>query len=196
MKYHKDGRVRVMMPAVGVAALTEHLSTAKSYLEYGSGGSTILAVELGVSVITAVETCKPFLDEVVAKANSMPYSGTFNPIWVDVGPTGNCGRPTDMSFKDQWPVYQDVGWNLGISPDVILVDGRFRVSSFCTSFLNATPGTTVLFDDYVPRPQYYVVEKIAKPIATHGRMLEFVVPETFDRELCTKIRDKYLLKYT
>ncbi|WP_240997067.1 hypothetical protein, partial [Pseudomonas viridiflava] len=37
-------------------------------------------------------------------------------------------------------------------PDVILIDGRFRIACFVTAYLRATKPMIVLFDDYLDRP--------------------------------------------
>jgi hypothetical protein len=47
--------------------------------------------------------------------------------------------------------------------------------------LQAQPGTVVLFDDYVCRPQYHGVERHVPPRTLAGRMAEFVVPADLDR---------------
>ena len=64
----------------------------------------------------------------------------------------------------------------GVSPDLVLIDGRFRVASFLVSALLAQEGCTILFDDYFDRPNYHVVEKYLKPVRKAGRMAEFSVP--------------------
>ena len=45
---------------------------------------------------------------------------------------------------------------------------------------NADTGqvVTVLFDDYVSRPAYHVVEQMIRPIALHGRMAQFQIDPT------------------
>ena len=66
-------------------------------------------------------------------------------------------------------------------PDLILIDGRFRVSTFLSCVLKF-PGAKVLFDDYVDRENYHVVESVIKPKRTVGRIAEFKVPKHLPKE--------------
>jgi protein O-GlcNAc transferase len=56
---------------------------------------------------------------------------------------------------------------------VILIDGRFRIACFVTAYLRATQPMIVLFDDYLDRPHYHVVERLVKPSEFVGRMARF-----------------------
>jgi len=70
----------------------------------------------------------------------------------------------------------------GLSPDLILVDGRFRVACFLASLLRGTPGTPILFDDYVGREERYAhVERYVKPSQPLGRTMLFEVPDGLDK---------------
>lgn len=195
MKFNKDGTVKVMMPKVGVDALRSHLLQSQAYLELGSGGSTVLAAECNVPYVCAVETHKEWLEGVVSHIDKMSYTGTLNGVFVDIGPTGNCGRPVDKSMKDNWPAYQTMPYMNNTLYDLVLVDGRFRTASFCTAFLVNKPGTVVLFDDYVGRHAYHKVEQFAKPVEFFGRMAKFVIPEEFDRDVAKSIQQKSLYIY-
>jgi hypothetical protein len=44
-------------------------------------------------------------------------------------------------------------WRRGaVKPDLVLIDGRFRLACFLHPLLAAAPGTPILFDDYTNRP--------------------------------------------
>ena len=60
-------------------------------------------------------------------------------------------------------------------PDVVLIDGRFRVACLLTVMMRCTKPTRVLFDDYGDRPKYQTVEALITPAARIGRMAEFIV---------------------
>jgi hypothetical protein len=66
-------------------------------------------------------------------------------------------------------------WTGQVTPDVVLIDGRFRVSCFLTSILRAQPGTAIIFDDYVSREFYHVVERLISPSYHDGRQAIFKV---------------------
>ena len=65
----------------------------------------------------------------------------------------------------------------GEVPDLVLIDGRFRVACLMATVLHTKPGTTILFDDYYDRPYYQVTEPMLTPVDRHDRMAEFVVAD-------------------
>jgi len=69
----QDISERPCMEKEGVLLLETHLKQAGTFLEYGAGGSTMFAAELGVKNIHSVESDKAFLDAVKNKVLS------FNP---------------------------------------------------------------------------------------------------------------------
>lgn len=172
------------MEAEGLAVLREQLSACRSYLEYGAGGSTVLAAAMGVGSILSVESDSGFLDAVREAARGEPGADAIVAHPVDVGPTADWGNPVDPSCARRWPDYPGSVWQRIASgevesPDLVLIDGRFRVACFLATAMRARPGTVILFDDYVDREHYHVVEKWLKPASHAGRMGRFVVPEDF-----------------
>lgn len=169
--------------------LERRLRDARVYLEYGSGGSTVLAAQLGVKEIHTVESDRSFLEAVRQRVAQCRPDAQVSAHFVNIGPTREWGIPTDSSSAAKWPLYCHAPWPslqaAGISPDVILIDGRFRVASFLASCLFAKAGTVILFDDYYYRPQYSVVEELLKPASRSERMAEFIVPDSFDRQGAT-----------
>ena len=105
-------------------------------------------------------------------------------IVADIGPTGPLGRPVDRSHMHNWPDYAVAVWrNLkadGRTPDVVLIDGRFRVACFLASAMNLPAGAAILFDDYEGRSRYHVVERHMPLAAMEGRMAVFEVPKNLD----------------
>lgn len=154
----------------------DQLGGAKRYLEYGTGGSTYQAARVGVDFI-AVDTDPYFLDAVRTKIQD---AGLAKPGQVfrhaDIGRTGTWGRPRGkindarrQSFhraSDPPPECVE-----GLLPDLVLIDGRFRVACAFKVFnmLNAQTGWTVVVDDYTQRPQYREIEDYAD-VKLVGRM--------------------------
>lgn len=169
-------RCLVMQPA-SIKAFEERLRAAKVYLEYGSGASTVRACELGVPEVHTVETSREFLDRVLKDCAAIECKSKIHAYFSDIGPTKAWGYPVSREQCNRWPTYSSSAWDAlnaeNKNPDLILVDGRFRVSAFLYSFMMCQIGTTILFDDYKNRPHYHCVEKIVKPIDFHGRMAEF-----------------------
>ena len=161
------------------------LDRARSYLEYGSGGSTVLAGRSG-KVFTTVDSDRFFLDQVRRKVGDDGAAGRF--IYADIGITGEWGYPLFRRITParlrRWRRYAELPFEGGgFTPDLILVDGRFRVACalVTTRELRHLPGTTLLIDDYAGRPHYHEVERFAELLAMHGRMAEFAIRPHVDR---------------
>jgi hypothetical protein len=149
------------------------LNHSSSFLEFGAGGSTMLAADCGVEQIMSVETDFEFLKLVTSSIESINFVGKYFPIYVDIGEVVKWGKPRNRSKIEQWKTYYQEPWRLisnNISPDLILIDGRFRVATFANIFLQHSGEATILFDDYVNRPSYHVVESICPKFETIGRM--------------------------
>jgi len=133
---------------------------SRTIVEYGTGGSTRYAAELGKTVL-AVESSNQWLLELVASIAERRLPGTIVPLHVDIGDTGAWGFPVNQSKIKQWPQYATKPWiycnEHGIKPEIVLIDGRFRVACFIATCLAIQQPTTVLFDDFVGRPYYHMI---------------------------------------
>lgn len=164
----------------GRAMLEKHLAGASIFLEYGSGGSSVLAAKTGVKRIYSVDSDRQFLDAVARKiAESGGDAQKYWSIYSDIGKTREWGHPTGTEKANLWPRYISAPWDVmdenKQAPDLILIDGRFRVACFLACALLAPAGCTILFDDYFDRPGYHVAEKFLKTTGRGGRMAEFTV---------------------
>lgn len=61
------------------------------------------------------------------------------------------------------------------TPDLVLIDGRFRVFCFLTAIKLAPFGTKILYDDYTNRPFNHEVEDFYQKIDVCGRQALFEV---------------------
>lgn len=162
----------------GLDLLKERLAEANCFLEYGAGGSTMFAANIGIETIYSVESDRGFLDAVKTAVAEAGSGATLIDHYVDIGPTGAWGNPKDSSKATSWPLYASSIWSKILEdgaemPDLVLIDGRFRVACFLATLMFAKTGTMILFDDYHDRPHYHVVEKYLKPFFRSGRMAEF-----------------------
>ncbi|HEX8206168.1 MAG TPA: hypothetical protein VF587_08925 [Solirubrobacteraceae bacterium] len=172
------------MPPAVVEVLTEWLGAARCLLEFGAGGSTLLAARLGVRDVVSIESDRAFLDDVAGQVAAIGGRTRLHPVHVDIGPTGAWGRPRDESRFAAWHRYPQAGYDelrsRRLKADVILVDGRFRVACLLAGLLAAAPGTRLLFDDYTTRSKYHVVERFVKPDAVVDRAALFTLPAKVD----------------
>lgn len=167
-----------LMPDACVAFLRKKLENCKYFLEYGAGGSTMIALSLQVPQIQSVESDQRWLRNVKNEISRLnpPYLGSYIDTHVDIGPVGDWGYPTDLGQHGHFWRYPATPWRnpiRGELPDLVLIDGRFRVACFAMTYLHARPETTVLFDDYTDRDYYQVVERIVQPIEVIDRMAIF-----------------------
>lgn len=172
-------------PHVG-AFVRESYAAADTILEYGTGGSTVIASEMPDKAIFAVESDKEWADRIRGYIETSKATRSEPHIHhADIGPTGRWGAPKDNRASPQFCGYPIDVWDLAQfrHPDVVLIDGRFRIACFYTVMLRATRPTTVLFDDYLVREHYHVVEKFCRPRRYVGRLAVFEVsPTDFPRD--------------
>lgn len=168
------------MPAEEVARLTEELKLSKCFLEYGAGGSTCLAASIGVPHIYSVESDKEYVSAVRKAVAALKSKSVLHSEIANIGPTKEWGMPVNNDAARNWPEYPLRVWSTlardGMLPDLVLIDGRFRVASFLASVLHLAPGAMILFDDYTARENYHLVERHVQIFETVGRMTVFKVP--------------------
>jgi hypothetical protein len=138
------------------------LAKANHYMEFGSGGSTLLAVRSPAKLILSVESDPAWLQRIREHpeiADAVERQRLFL-THADIGPVGEWGRPTDEAARAQWPrYYTDPFFATDILFDLILIDGRFRVGAALAAAACAAESATIVIHDYELRPQYYLVEK-------------------------------------
>jgi len=169
----------------------ECLARASEYLEYGAGGSTVEAARQNKK-FTTVESDKSFLEAVRSKIGA--EKGSL--IHVNIGKTEQWGAPAFKRWTPlrrlRWGRYASAPWKNNIQPDLILIDGRFRVHStlYCLSQLKGR-GFKLLFDDYAGRPFYREVEQFAELQLLKGRMAVFG-PKEFEQRAINRAISSYV----
>lgn len=178
-------RVPFMEPA-GLRALQDQLRSASCFLEYGAGGSTLFAMEMGVPSTVSVESDAAFLDMIEGEvADLRSPAVAWHGLYADIGPTRKWGYPIGDATAAMGLEYSMRPWQSGLSlsPDVVLVDGRFRAACCLATALHAKPGTRILFDDYAARPYYTAVEAHLGAPTMFDSLALFTVPASaFDQE--------------
>ncbi|MCL4065668.1 hypothetical protein M3484_03680 [Pseudomonas sp. GX19020] len=162
------------MPEAAARAWTDACAAARVVLEYGSGGSTLVAAEAGAEV-WSVESDASWARMMGDWFAAHPAQAGVHIHHADIGPIKEWGHPADESAFRRWPDYALKIWDLpGFShPDLVLVDGRFRLACFLTVAYRITRPVTLFFDDYAPREAYHKAEQIARPTEMIGRMARF-----------------------
>ena len=169
----------VTLPDIEAEALAAALRKADVVLEYGSGGSTVMAAELGKTVIS-VESDAEWLTGMRDWFDRHPPKADVVLHHADIGPTGKWGMPTGQKSFRKFPGYALEIWDHPRfrHPDLVLIDGRFRPSCLLATALRIARPVKVLFDDYVDRSAYHAIESMFRPVTLHGRMAEFHLDPT------------------
>lgn len=172
------------------ALFRHHVRSARIYGEYGVGASTVWVARNTDADIVAVDTSQIWIDHVRTQVARERLKVT----WIDMGPVGDWGRPHGYARRHMFRAYRESIWR-ATSPDLILLDGRFRIACFLESLLRAKPDTRILFDDYAARPAYHIAAEFLAPVDSDGRQALFVVPEKLDRDRIANelIRFEYVM---
>ena len=157
-----------------------HVTDIKTYGEYGVGLSTKWILRETDAIAHSVDTDLGWVTLVQLECDN---TKRLNAQFCDVGPVQDWGWPTDYAKRNNFSTYTRAWWADGVRPDLVLVDGRFRVCCFLTSLKYAEPSTKIIFDDYFNRPQYHLVEEYLKPVEKCNRQALFVKPSDTDLDL-------------
>jgi hypothetical protein len=182
------------------AYFNDVITSAHHYLEYGSGGSTVLAHQ-HVACLVSVESDRHFLKAVQRKLEKQRSGAETILIPVNIGFTEDWGRPVftkpTPSRVDRWRSYPKAPWAFfqrrRTEPDVVLVDGRFRVACVLESLMNLEDNSPclILVDDYAGRPHYTPVEEVAELVDMKGRMAVLRKRANMDRDLCRTLLTRH-----
>jgi hypothetical protein len=175
---HIEIRAESSFDEESTACFRMQLERARNYLEYGSGGSTIIANQL-VNTLVSVDTDANLQAEVRRKLAEQARRALTRLIHVNIGLTLATGmpvftKPTPRRVR-RWGDYPTAPWryfrSIAQQPDLILVNGGFRVACVLESLLSLSPlsDTRILVSDYADRPHYHIVERFADFQAV-GRM--------------------------
>ncbi|MEM7644357.1 MAG: hypothetical protein AAF366_17800 [Pseudomonadota bacterium] len=175
----------VTFPEREASFLRAHYKQADCILEYGSGGSTLIACDLNVRHVMTVESDVAWMEDVRAAVKARNTATQVDLFHGNVGPTGKWGWPDSNEAWQQFHTYPTAIWDQDFfeHPDVVLIDGRFRPACFVTTMIRITRPVTVLFDDYIGRGTYQTVEEFAEPMQVVGRIARFELePRPFPAE--------------
>jgi len=187
------------MELEGLEFFKSKVLRSSCYLEYGCGGSTLFAHnEAKVPQIISVDTDLRW----IIKVKEQFVDGKSNSIidHVDLGEIGDWGIPNSTEHYRDFHKYSSIPWirakESGLVPDTVLIDGRFRIACFLYSLLCARVGTSIIFDDYLDRPEYFIIEQFCRVTDRVGRMAGFVVIKEFNTNDLVALYAKYSLDWS
>ena len=150
------------MTEAEIGVLRECFSKATSLVEFGCGGSTLLAVRSrSLRRIWSVESDPGW----IARLREQPdivgaeQAGRLHLQGIDIGLVGDYGYPHDHALQANWPSYYQAVWDdaAAIKTDLVLIDGRFRVACALEALARCPPHTILLFHDVWNRTPYHPV---------------------------------------
>jgi hypothetical protein len=133
------------------------LDRARSVVEFGAGGSTLYAVSRGVPRIVSVESHPGWIKRLRSNAEivAAEMEERLTLIHADVGPVTRYGAPADASKIHKWSGYPLAPWESCRQPDLVLVDGRFRVACIAQAVLHCGRASSIAVHDFWTRPGYH-----------------------------------------
>jgi hypothetical protein len=180
----------------------ELLAGSRLYVEFGSGGSTLLADRLGIETIS-IESDRYYARVI---RSGLSQNSRVKVVHADIGATGPYGypllrRPTPPRVA-RWLDYASRPFEmLGEAvPDFVLVDGRFRIACALASLRRAAlagADMAILVDDYFKpnRSSYAAIESFAGAPQRAGTAAVFgvrrgrLVECPSERDMALAIRD-------
>lgn len=194
--------IRPDMPPAESEFFERMLRRSSVYLEYGAGGSTVLASQL-VDKVISVDSDRRFLEALEPLVSKSPAD--FIPMHVDIGITEEYGAPLFRSptprRMSRWRRYPEAPWmyfdKAGAPPDLILVDGRFRVACVLESLIRlpTESPTTILLDDFLGREHYRPITPFIRDFQLAGRLASFRKAGRFDLDACRAVQQRHFMDW-
>jgi len=180
--------------------MRKQMCSASSYLEFGAGGSTLLAINNGIRKLVTGDSDRAWIDRVNRRIQHLGCDTTnIRLVFSDIGPTGKWGYPLGEEAIRYWPMYYAGPWRtflkLGGLPDLIYIDGRFRLACALYSILTILPRLSkemamprIMIHDF-DRPSYQPILNFASLIELETTLAVIVPHRT---ALDTSILDDLL----
>jgi|TARA_B100001093_G_scaffold511558_1_gene579697 hypothetical protein len=153
-----------------------NLNSQTIYGEYGCGQSTSYVLSNFNIPVYSVDSSRQWVDKIKTK-NENNHNLSINYVNIGNVSEDSWGRPDDYSLRDNFLNYANDIWTRELKPNFVLIDGRLRVLCFLITLKNCNLGTQIIFDDYVNRKHYHIVEELIKPSSDDGSQCLFEVAD-------------------
>jgi glycosyltransferase involved in cell wall biosynthesis len=186
------------------------LRQAKTYLEFGSGGSTVAAVAIpSISTIYSIESDAAWIQRLQQESGirSALDENRLTLIHADIGPTKEWGIPAEQAgLHPNVELYKNYFWTpwekIPRSPDLILIDGRFRVAcAIMAALMVENPRCLYFVHDYPydgsqdERHEYRIVENFFTCVRSVESLSLFKRKNDFDYRAALVELRKHLASY-
>jgi hypothetical protein len=182
-----------LMPLTEREYLETLYRNASSILEFGTGGSTLFAIESSKKIV-AIESDKKFYNYLTQYVDNTYPACDAKITLAKTGVTGRYGMPLfhpltlDVSAKGMSYVLSGYSQYITSIPDLIFVDGRWRTACCLYALLRGWRDSTAIFlDDYDDDRSYRkIIEKYFTP-ELHGRIARLIPKQNL--EILTLVDD-------
>jgi len=195
------------MTSSEIAMVSEFMTRATHYAEFGSGGSTCLASKFpNIRSIISIESDHAFQQKVQAMCPRADVR------WINIGRTSDYnrsplsflfrsrrrgkpegshqlyGHPADNSSMHLWRDYStaDVG-----QPDLILIDGRFRVACGIQCCLKY-PNAIIMIHDFAHRTEYHPLLQFLDVFSSTDSLVVARVKPELDKAVLEDAFEKFV----
>jgi len=193
-------RIDVSMGSMSGSALNAEILTRakdKVVLEFGSGGST-LALAQQAKILTSIQSDHKFARAVQGLLDEAKYSHRAKVIWANIGMTKTFGQPIlwlRPLFQHRYANYVRVFYadeNSKFAPELVFIDGRFRVYCVLSILSNYSNSMTLIVDDFFSRPEYAILGKLlGEPASRIGDAAIFQIEASDDRSALVNSYSEY-----
>lgn len=170
------------MPSSTLKLITSYCER-KTVLEFGSGKSTIEIGKVARNLVS-IDTDQYYVKKYSAKARDLGL--VISVVHWNIGPISKYGYPMPslrFFFRNKYQASLEELISklnlMGFNPDIIFIDGRFRVACFMICYKYFAKKNLLFFvDDYQTRNQYKVIEElVGKPSKIFGDMALFHIKD-------------------
>ncbi|HEX2592798.1 MAG TPA: hypothetical protein VHL34_14950 [Rhizomicrobium sp.] len=166
------------MTPIELAQFKRLLGGATHYLEFGCGGSTVLAASYPLEHIWSLDSDKAWIENCKRQdsVRGLLLDGRITFHHVKIGPTRRWGYPDGKEYATRWPNYYLSIWQ-HLDPkllDLILIDGRWRVQCTFQSLLRVNPDCILAMHDFSDkRPEYRAILEFVDVLDQSEKLITF-----------------------
>jgi len=172
----------------------KHLARSETVVEFGLGGSTLLALKQpNITKFVGVDSDLEWIRRLNEAPEAAACGGTVKFLHADIGKVGRWGRPSNKKKIGNWPQYSQAPWALIGRPDLVFVDGRFRVSCIMESVLRGRSDSLTIVHDFWDRPNYQCTLPFLECLESCGTLGVFTAKPGLNREAATALLEDYRL---
>ncbi|MFK7899119.1 MAG: hypothetical protein AB8B61_00030 [Cyclobacteriaceae bacterium] len=173
--------------------LIKSLKQATHYLEFGTGGSTVLALK-HCKKVYSVESDKKWISVMrqVKYFKLMEKFRILRVLLTYIGPLKEWGHPTgDEEYRHLYEKYSsEIFKKIDAKKiDTVFIDGRFRVACTLKTIIECNKSVRILIHDW-NRTQYHIVLEFLSIVEIKENMVLMKIKNSVNR---TRINELYQL---